>query len=282
MTYADVLLFLDSYPDPLPDAEVDEAAAFALALGGAVTAIAPRIDFPLKSNPMANLLVGLGAMVEHEQGRSLANAEASLARFKAVAAARRAPSESHILHTTLYEANDQVAALARTFDVCVMPMLAANDGQRAMAEAVMFGSGRPVLLLPLGPGAPPSTKLDRIVIAWDGGRASARAVADAMPLLTAASHVSILTVINEKTGVSTRSADALAAHLGRHGIKAAVDVEDAHGRRIGEVIERRVADTAGDLLVMGAFGHSRAREFILGGATQSILVAPPSPVLISH
>lgn len=282
MSYADVLLYLDSYPDPLPDEVVDEAAALAFSLGGAVTAIAPRIDFPLKSNPMANLLVGLGAMVEQEQGRSLANAEASLARFNAAVAARRASAETHILHTTLYEANEHVAALARTFDLCIMPMLAADDGQRAMAEAVMFGSGRPVLLLPLGPGAPPCAKLERIVIAWDGGRASARAVADAMPVLKAAAQVNILTVLNEKKGVSTRSADALGAHLSRHGVTAAIEVADASGRAIGEVIERRVADLAADLLVMGAFGHSRAREFILGGATQSVLFAPPSAVLLSH
>jgi nucleotide-binding universal stress UspA family protein len=149
------------------------------------------------------------------------------------------------------------------------------------AEAVIFGSGRPTLVLPESPRARPF-ELGTVAIAWDFSRAAARAVSDAMPLLEKARKVRIVTVTNEKQLDSKHSAEALAKNLARHGIDVVLDKVDVNGRWIGEVLEAYTVSHQVDVLVMGAFGHSRWREFILGGATESLLSKPPLPILFSH
>ena len=149
------------------------------------------------------------------------------------------------------------------------------------AEAVIFGSGRPTLVLPESPRARPF-ELGTVAVAWDFSRAAARAVSDAMPLLEKARKVRIVTVTNEKKLDSKHSAEALAKNLARHGIDVVLDKVDANGRRIGEVLEAYTVSHQVDVLVMGAYGHSRWREFILGGATKSLLSKPPLPILFSH
>ena len=91
-----------------------------------------------------------------------------------------------------------------------------------------------------------------------------------------------MTVINEKALDTKRSGEELAKNLSRHGIDVVLDKVDAKGRAIGEVLESRTASQGADLLVMGAYGHSRWREFVLGGATRSLLSKPPLPILLSH
>ena len=109
-----------------------------------------------------------------------------------------------------------------------------------------------------------------------------RAVSDAMPLLEKAKMVRIVTVLNEKRLDSKHSAEELAKNLSRHGVEIVLDRVDAKGRPIGGVLEAYVASHALDLLVMGAYGHSRLRELVLGGATDSLLSKPPLPILFSH
>src|SRR6476661_2658224 len=135
------------------------------------------------------------------------------------------------------------------------------------AEAVIFGSGRPVLVLPEVPRARPF-ELGTVAVAWDFSRAAARAISDAMPLLEKARKVRIVTVTNEKRLDSKHSGEALARNLARHGI--------------GEVLEAYTVSHRIDLLVMGADGHPRWRQFILGGATKSLLSKPPLPIMFSH
>ena len=125
-------------------------------------------------------------------------------------------------------------------------------------------------------------ELNTAVVAWDFSRAAARAIADAIPILEKAKEVRIVTVTNEKVLDTKHSAEELAKNLSRHGIVVVLDKEDAAGRPIGEVLEAHAASCSADLLVMGAYGHSRLREFILGGATKSMLSKPPIPILFSH
>src|SRR4029079_17019733 len=106
--------------------------------------------------------------------------------------------------------------------------------------------------------------------------------ADALPILAGAAEVRVLTILNEKASATAGVADDLVHHLARHRIPAQVDAVDADGDPIGAVLERYLAETRPDLLVMGAFGHSRTREFILGGATRGVLHAPKVSVLLSH
>ena len=103
-----------------------------------------------------------------------------------------------------------------------------------------------------------------------------------MPILERAKRVCILTVANEKRIDTRRSGVELAKHLARHGIDIVLDEVDAEGRKIGEMLEAHVTYRNADLLVMGAYGHSRIREFVLGGATKSMLARPPVPLFLSH
>ena len=104
------------------------------------------------------------------------------------------------------------------------------------AEAVIFGSGRPTLILPETPRSRPF-ELRTVVVAWDFSRAAARVVSDALPLLERAKKVRIVTVTNEKSLDSKHSAEELAKNLARHGIDVVLDKVGANGRRIGEVLE---------------------------------------------
>ena len=107
-------------------------------------------------------------------------------------------------------------------------------------------------------------------------------MADALPVLGKAREVRILTVINEKPAARAGLGQDVQRHLEAHGVSAAVDEVDAGGRRIGQVFEDYLAGRDADLFVMGAYGRSRAREFILGGATEHMLHDPRVPLLLSH
>jgi nucleotide-binding universal stress UspA family protein len=160
-----------------------------------------------------------------------------------------------------------------------MPLTTGADMPASVAQTVIFESGRPAIILQSGTA---KAKLDTIVVAWDGSRPAARAVADAMPVLSLANTVQILTVVNEKESAVSGSGVDLTRHLKVHGIEARMEEVDAGGAAIGAVLEQCVRRLSADLLVMGAYGHSRVREFLLGGATQSVLRAPPVPVFLSH
>ena len=154
--------------------------------------------------------------------------------------------------------------------------------ERWLAETLIFGSGRPTVVLPERPRWSKAVALDTVVVAWDFSRNSSRAVADALPILKKAKLVSVLTVINEKVFSSGRSGTELAKYLARHGVNVVLDEVDAAGRDIASVFELHMTLRDADLLVMGAYGHSRFREFVLGGATRSMLLRPPVPVFLSH
>jgi nucleotide-binding universal stress UspA family protein len=280
MAYKDVLLHLDSYPDPTPLEIVDEAAYVCAALGGAVTATTFQTRLPVKSNFVADRLIGLSQLADEEEARSLDNVCRLLARFAEQADRLGIERDTRPIEEVYYLQPQRLARVARTHDICVIPYVGEIATQTALAEAVVFSSGRPALLF-RGGSAPPRV-FKRILVAWDGGPAATRAVADALPLLRQAQEVRILTVLGDKPTAVGGQATELLRHLAVHGVKAEAEEYTSAGEGAGKIIER-VADERGfDLLVMGAYGHSRLREFFLGGATQHILTAPAIPVLLSH
>ncbi len=151
-----------------------------------------------------------------------------------------------------------------------------------LVSEVMLASGRPLLVVPYI-GARPSY-CDNVLIAWDGGREAARAVADALPLLKRAQQIHVIAVKgngHEHAGEHP-GGDRLAAWLLQHGITAEIGTYDVPGISIGEWMLSRAADLGSDLIVMGGYGHTRMRELILGGVTRTILRAMTVPVLFSH
>ena len=117
---------------------------------------------------------------------------------------------------------------------------------------------------------------------WDHSRPATRAVADALPMLRAAKHVHVVTVVDEKHLHKPRSGAELCRHLAGHGVEVTFDKIQAKGRAIGDVLEAFAVERSIDLVVMGAYGHSKLREFILGGATKHVLTHPFTWTLLSH
>lgn len=153
---------------------------------------------------------------------------------------------------------------------------------RELPDRMILESGRPVLMAPLA-GEPADTG-DTILVAWDGGRESARAAFDSLPLLAAAKQVFVHSVARSDHGGKQASLPGaeLATSLARH----AATVEASHsvntGVPVGEELLARAADRGCTLLVMGGYGHSRLTEVILGGATRHMLDHMTIPVLLSH
>ncbi|MBV8576692.1 MAG: universal stress protein, partial [Acetobacteraceae bacterium] len=153
---------------------------------------------------------------------------------------------------------------------------------RPRPEQVALASGCPVLIVPY---AGHFDKLGRrVLIAWSATREAARAVKDAMPFLTSAELVTVLTIDPREGphGHGELPGADIALHLARHGVKAQIERTVSAGVPVGEALLSRAADLGVDLIVMGAYGHSRAREVLLGGATRSVLRSMTVPVLMSH
>jgi nucleotide-binding universal stress UspA family protein len=282
MAFKDLLLALTSYPEPTPLSAADEAIAFAAALGARISAVACEIRFQMPGSPFGKTLLDVSAMAAGESKKSLANAEQLLVTFQA-AAEKQGVFQDRLLERCLRsELPRLLIELARLRDLTIIPVPAEGHNEQSLAEAVVFGSGRPVVVLPCSRTRAGAFALDSVIVAWDFSRPASRAVADALPILEKAKQVCVVTVTNEKPMDAKRSAAELAKHLSRHRIDVALETVDAAGRSIGEVLESCANSRRADLLVMGAYGHSRLREFILGGATRSMLSRPPVPVLLSH
>ncbi|MFC6486891.1 universal stress protein [Nitratireductor sp. GCM10026969] len=174
---------------------------------------------------------------------------------------------------------------ARAADLAIAQQNDPDADARMVAdvEALIFESGRPVLLIPYtwsGRSAP----FKKVILAWNGSREAARAVFDALPLMKEAGNVEVLTVdpsdtLQQDAGMAGA---AIAATLARHGIDVTVRTEQSAGLSHGDVIANRLSDTGADLLIMGAYGRSRASEFIFGGVTRSMLQSMTAPVLMSR
>lgn len=282
MPLKDILLQLDSYPEPTPPGAIEQAVSFTAGVGGTISALAVEIDIRVRTNPIAEHLIGLSRLAKDEEQKSRDACAAVLEVFSEKARAAGVLGQALHGRADLYDVGDYVAGRARTRDLCLVPVLGPADGQRVVAEAVIFGSGRPVLLFRPATAALPAGAPGVVVLAWDGGRTAARAMADALPVLQAARDVRVVTVVNEKPDARPGLAAETVRHLRAHGVAAVGDEIDAGGRPIGAVLDDHAAGCGADLLVMGAYGRSRAREFILGGATEHMLRASIAPLLLSH
>jgi nucleotide-binding universal stress UspA family protein len=184
---------------------------------------------------------------------------------------------------------DPVAVLAlhsRYADIAVAGQPDSTEGETAsdaeMTDKLILSVGRPVLLIP-NVGAYPKIG-ERMLVAWDASRHAARAVQDAIPFMLAAKHVSVVTVDPKgaKKGPGGIPSADLCRHLARHGIKA----EDIHLTAsdidAGEALLSQAVKQKIDLFVMGAYGHTRWREIVLGGVTRHMLEHMTMPVLLSH
>ena len=180
--------------------------------------------------------------------------------------------------------NGLIAHRTRFADLVVLPR-PYGDGHRheheAIVEAALFNGNVPVLILPDGHVFP--DKVKKIVLAWNDSAEALRAARAALPFLQAADDVCI-TIIDPPSHGPDRSdpGGALSQMLARHGVNAEVSVLARSMPRVSDILNRHVTDKGADMVVMGAYGHSRFREAIMGGATRHMLELAEVPVLMTH
>jgi nucleotide-binding universal stress UspA family protein len=174
---------------------------------------------------------------------------------------------------------------ARTADLVVAPQTDPDAPSRSVADVqtLLFETGRPVLFVPIT-GARSGPVFERVTLAWNGSREAARAAFDALPFMKEARAVEILCIdVADSYSQDASVAGAeIAAALARHGIDVTFKAEDSGGVAHGQVIENYLTSNGTDLLVMGAYGQSRLKEFIFGGATSTLLKSMPVPTLMSR
>jgi len=184
-------------------------------------------------------------------------------------------------------ANRYVPQAARLADLAIVGQFDPSDPESFVAdqfvENLVLSSGRPVLVVPYARQF--KSIGSRVLVTWDGSREATRALHDALPFLSRAKQVTVLTVdaLKSEPPSSRIPGSDIAAIVSRYGANVATqDVEGMEDVPTGEAILSRAADLDADLLVMGCYGHSRWREWVLGGATRSILKSMTLPVLMSH
>lgn len=223
-------------------------------------------------------------MLDTLQQGARERADAALAKFTETAKRNQIAFEARVdrvLYTAVAEA---LATNGRYADVVILGQADPDDGEmpRYLPEEVTMGSGRPTLVVPyIGPAA---SLGERVTIAWDASREAARAVNDALPLLERAKAVGVVSVNprDKPFGHGEQPGADIALHLARHGIKVEVQRIESHDVDVPNTVLSHIADQSSDLLVMGAYGHSRLRELVLGGVTRTILRDMTVPVFMAH
>jgi nucleotide-binding universal stress UspA family protein len=256
----------------------DYAISLAKTLGAHVAGVAFLFEPVIPDGTLGGVPVDL---IEIQREENSKTAQAAVTRFEAATKASGVSSETRILDATFGGAPTLFGQIARRFDLSVVGQAQRDHGaaEELMIEGALFESGRPVVVVPYIQKQ--GLKLDRVLACWDGGRMSARAIADAMPLLALAKAVDIVIVAEERKNDEITGAN-MSEHLARHGVHASVKRIAKGDIAIGDAILDYVADSGADLMVMGGYGHSRLREFILGGVTRGILGSMTIPVLMSH
>jgi nucleotide-binding universal stress UspA family protein len=284
MTYRSILVLLDQ--TAACEARTQFSIRLATSMGAHLTGWAPTgLDDP----PALAVAVALGAHPPAMRPDVLRdNAERATRKFlQACEAAGLRTAEAFI------EDGDREAGLAREAHCHDLVLVTQGDSStasqtslRLLVEQAILFCGRPVLVLP-HTGGHVSTftgSFDTAVVAWDDSRAAARAAADALPLLRRARRVQVLT-FRDPSRHDKRGEDPGPARfsrwLERHGVRAEMHAAPLHGD-VAASLRSHVAELRADLLVMGAYGHSRWKEHVLGGATQGLLASMTLPVLMSH
>jgi len=205
------------------------------------------------------------------------------AKFDKLVAAEGISGEWREIKSTSTIIADVVVEHGRMSDMLVVPQSRTDDGsgiETGFAEQVIMGCGRPVLVIPTYGDFEDFGK--SVLVAWNGGREATRAVFDAMPFLTTAEKVDVSWLNPDKDDGMDLPGAEIATVLARRNINVLVEAIPTGGLAAGEALLSHASDIGADMLVMGAYGHSRLREFVFGGATRTILESMTVPVLMSH
>jgi nucleotide-binding universal stress UspA family protein len=280
MAIKDILLPLVGEPSAAAIVAIEKSTAVAGDIGARVTAMAVEQDILVR--PKVTISTDLDNMAAAEAVRSVSNAHDLLKAFDTAATRFGVRNEQRLERFAAADIPENFAVWARLKDLSLVPVKPHDDQSEKIVERLIFESGRPILMCPEEFAGELAVAFDRVVIAWDHTAPAARAVADALPWLQAAANVRIVTATDNNTLAELESGSALVSHLAEHGIKAAFETVRIDGSAVGKVFEAYVKANAIDLLVMGAYRHSRLNEIVWGGATKTIIGRPPCWVMMSH
>lgn len=274
MTLCDILVLLDQFAHSAVrlDVAADLAARHGARLIGLRVEVYPHVPSAIRS------AIVKGALETHAEAVQADTARIE-AGFRDATARRKVRAEWWVVREGGIA---RVREFARYANLTVIGQ-AAPDAEEEFSGAelihdLVLGSGRPVLVVPYRPMAHHVGQ--RIAIAWNGSREASRAVADAMPLLAHADGVGVILAAGDRGS----TADLITGHLERNGVAAEMLPVSAHAHDhdAGVALLTEVDRFRADLLVMGAYGRSRVREVVLGGATRHVLHHLPIPALMSH
>jgi nucleotide-binding universal stress UspA family protein len=279
-----ILLSLPTYPDCPPEQTLQGAAVLVQSLGASLTVLIPQLsDNPDTWPPIIGTFpLDFPGMMNEAVILSERNAAALAEAVARICAAAKVPLDLRRCQSTLFASPETLVDLARLHDLTILPVPETDTFGRDYMEAALFGTGHPVLLLPSGKNAKPLQGLEKAVVAWGYSREAARALCDAMPILARAKLVHIVSVIGEKTIRTTSVPGDLEKYLAAHEVNFTIEQVALENSSVADCVMSLARSANADLLVMGAYGHSRLREFVMGGATQGILSDTRLPILLSH
>jgi nucleotide-binding universal stress UspA family protein len=266
---------------PGADGSLPASASYAIALASTSGAhLKARVygmifDAPFTVAP--GFVGSLSTSANEDEAERMKVAEAA---FAAAAAAAGIKAEVSAHQTRHHLMTREMVGLARLSDLVIV-----DDAQsflmlgRALIEEALFNTGRPALIVPQ---ATAGFSARKIMIAWDHSSRAIRSVFDAMPFLTAAESVEVVSVINEKELAKEAPGSDLAQLLHRHGVKAKDVTLAPHDRDAAKALRDHAQMSGAEMIVMGAYAHSWFRQLVWGGFTNAMLEAAPAPVFMSH
>ncbi len=246
-------------------------------LSGVALAVEPLIPAYTMAAPVPTDFI-----VEARE-RALADARTAAAAFEATATAAGVPFASRTVESIAGEGFMSTVHDLRLSDLVVIGQ---DDPDRseplrsALIEAILFEAVAPTLIIPYTGVV--EFKTGRAIIAWDGSAQATRAVRAALPLLQFADEVMVVIVAEARKWEGGAPGADIGAHLARHGLSVEVKRVDDTINDVGSTLLNFAADETADWMVMGAYGHSRMRELLLGGATRGILDTMTLPILMAH
>lgn len=260
-------------------ASAEYAVSAASMLDAHITGVAFAYEPNVPGASMGYLPVEI---LEAKRRDNEAAARTAIDRFIATTARAGVSAQPWMLSSTFADAADRFGQMARRFDIAIVDQGEPDNDATAAAilESTLFESGRPVIVVPYIQKTP--LKLDRAMICWDGSRPAARAVADAMPLLEQARSTEVAIVAKDAHHQDEIEGADIAHHLARHGLKVEVTRLERDGIDVANALLSHSVDCGADFIIMGAYGHSRLRELMLGGVTRSMLRSMMVPTLMSH
>jgi nucleotide-binding universal stress UspA family protein len=265
--------------DQAPSAAIDYALSLAEFEKGHVSC---TLATPILDLPSGHLLPMVHALVDQVNSERLAKAMEVERKIEVSVRLSGLSFDCRIVQKPYFEMRGDIVTAGRTSDVIVISQpngsispLSLSSG---LVEAVLFESGRPVIVVPesWSKGA----RFQKIVVGWDGGAQSARAIGDALPFIARATHVEIICAVSE--GTKSLVGAGLARHLDRHCLNVKLTELPIQYADAGRTLLEHVENVKADLFVLGAYGHSRLMQFLLGGVTQTMLTEATFPILFSH